>query len=169
MNKMVTFIFLCFVLSGCVENLNLSPCGEECPLNQICIQRQCGCSEGTVRLAQRCFSSQDGFFIGNLGHCIGRIGFGFPDQGSVEYRFDSGKEGVYDGIENKNIVLPGEIYVLNDFTTCTIRDTSTSARITLTFGTDAAIFAKVEWYTSQQNQDKRLIEETNVEMFLPEK
>ena len=66
MNKKVIFIFFCFTLTGCVENLNLSPCGDECPLNQICIQWQCGCTEGTVKLAERCYSSNDGFFIGEL-------------------------------------------------------------------------------------------------------
>ena len=74
---------------------------------------------------------------------------------------------MYDGIENKNVVLPGETYVLNDFTTCSIRDTSASSRITLIFGADATIFAKVEWRALQQELDMRLIEETNVEMFLP--
>lgn len=159
-------VLIVFLLSsfGCVENLGLGSCMGDCPLNQTCIDYQCGCEEGTEKLGDRCFNTVDGFYIGSLNPCIGRIGFSAPDNGMVKYRLDSSEEGLI-----TNVIRLGETYLIKSFTSCEIENIAANADIYLRIEDQGKMAVKVQWMAVNNNLTDPLLKEINAIFALPVK
>ena len=163
MKNILILVPILFALS-CVENLNLGSCGGDCPLNQTCIDFQCGCEKGTEKLGIRCYTTIDGYYIGDLGNCIGRLGLTLPENGSMKYKFDSSKEGVYQGVEKE-----GETYIARSFSTCTINNSKVESNLYLRIQDDGRMAVKLIWKTDDPNNGDTVIDEVNTFFALPEK